>query len=318
MRTGDLSAACPTSSATRRTRSTRRSRRLAEPVHRAGRPRRDALSRPARSTPPTMTAAAPLLARAADLAAQRHADRGDGRALAAGRAINGYDSHLFEPIAQLVYRGSSTTVPGITNDNAQSFVFDDTNLFSYNRFSGTDRQETGLRANIGGRYHGQFRRWQLARADRRAVASTSPAPMRWASPIRPDRRQHRAGQTASYIVLGAQGSPLRRSRRWAPSCSSIPARLRVTRAGAGGTLQPYGTLLGRARLYLHRRRPGDRHASPTSTRSTVRVGVPLRSTTGTSTAALSWDLAQPTVARGDRRRAPMTTAISLAGGVRPA
>ncbi|RYE84309.1 MAG: LPS-assembly protein LptD, partial [Hyphomicrobiales bacterium] len=53
-------------------------------------------------------------------------------------ATNGLDSHLFEPIAQLVYRGSSTTLPGIINDNAQSFVFDDTNLFSYDRFTGTD------------------------------------------------------------------------------------------------------------------------------------------------------------------------------------
>src|SRR5690606_8275801 len=40
--------------------------------------------------------------------------------------------------------------------DSQSFVFDDTNLFSYNRFSGADRQETGLRANIGGRYQANF------------------------------------------------------------------------------------------------------------------------------------------------------------------
>ncbi len=61
-------------------------------------------------------------------------------------------THIVEPIAQLVYRGSDTTRVGITNDDAQSFVFDDTNLFSYNRFSGYDRQETGLRLNVGGRY----------------------------------------------------------------------------------------------------------------------------------------------------------------------
>jgi LPS-assembly protein len=60
--------------------------------------------------------------------------------------------HLVEPIAQIVYRGSDTSLVGITNDDSQSFVFDDTNLFSYNRFTGGDRQETGLRANIGGRY----------------------------------------------------------------------------------------------------------------------------------------------------------------------
>lgn len=65
-------------------------------------------------------------------------------------------THLFEPIAQLVYRGSSTTDVGITNDDAHSFVFDTSNLFSYNKFSGIDRQETGLRANIGAQYLGTF------------------------------------------------------------------------------------------------------------------------------------------------------------------
>ena len=71
-------------------------------------------------------------------------------------ANNGADVHIIEPIAQFVYRGSNTTMVGITNDDAQSFVFDDTNLFSYNRFSGSDRQEAGLRANIGGRYQANF------------------------------------------------------------------------------------------------------------------------------------------------------------------
>ncbi len=71
-------------------------------------------------------------------------------------ASDGLDTHLIEPIAQLVFRGSNTTAVGITNDNAQSFVFDDTNLFSYNRFSGSDRQETGLRANVGGHYLANF------------------------------------------------------------------------------------------------------------------------------------------------------------------
>lgn len=71
-------------------------------------------------------------------------------------AIDGGNMHIIEPIAQLVYRASATTQVGITNDNAQSFVFDDTNVFSFNRFSGSDRQETGLRANIGGHYLAEF------------------------------------------------------------------------------------------------------------------------------------------------------------------
>ncbi|MBD8067187.1 LPS-assembly protein LptD [Devosia sp. PTR5] len=65
-------------------------------------------------------------------------------------------THLVEPIGQIVYRGSDQSAPGITNEDAQSVVLDDTNLFSYNRFTGIDRQETGLRANIGARYLADF------------------------------------------------------------------------------------------------------------------------------------------------------------------
>lgn len=65
-------------------------------------------------------------------------------------------THLVEPIAQLVYRGASSIQPGLTNEDSQSVVFDDTNLFSYNRFTGIDRQETGLRLNVGGRYLASF------------------------------------------------------------------------------------------------------------------------------------------------------------------
>ncbi|MCB9994747.1 MAG: LPS-assembly protein LptD [Hyphomicrobiaceae bacterium] len=71
-------------------------------------------------------------------------------------AIDGDNTNLFEPIAQIYYRGSSTSMPGINNDNAQGFQFEDTNLFSFNRFSGSDRQETGLRANLGGQYMANF------------------------------------------------------------------------------------------------------------------------------------------------------------------
>jgi len=71
-------------------------------------------------------------------------------------AVDNGSTHLIEPIAQLVYRSSDVTNLGINNDNAQSFVFDDSKLFSLNRFSGTDRQETGLRANVGARYQANF------------------------------------------------------------------------------------------------------------------------------------------------------------------
>ncbi len=70
-------------------------------------------------------------------------------------AYDGVSSYLIEPVAQVYYRGGDTA-PGITNDNAQSFTFDEANLFSYNKFSGTDRQETGLRANLGVHYLANF------------------------------------------------------------------------------------------------------------------------------------------------------------------
>lgn len=60
--------------------------------------------------------------------------------------------HLLEPIFQIVGRSSDTSLVGITNDLSQGLVFDNTNLFSYDRFAGFDRQETGVRANIGARY----------------------------------------------------------------------------------------------------------------------------------------------------------------------
>ncbi|WP_108397785.1 LPS-assembly protein LptD [Devosia submarina] len=121
-------------------------------------------------------------------------------------AKDGSTVHLVEPIGQLVYRGSSATAVGITNDNAQSFVFDDTNLFSYNRFSGTDRQETGLRVNLGGRYQANFvdgsyleviagQSFQLAGEN--AFASADAAQTGIGSGLQTD---------ASYAVLGAYGS----------------------------------------------------------------------------------------------------------------
>lgn len=71
-------------------------------------------------------------------------------------SYNGDNTFLFEPVAQIVYRGSSTTLTGITNDDSQGFVFDTASLFDYNRFTGIDRQETGLRANVGGHYLANF------------------------------------------------------------------------------------------------------------------------------------------------------------------
>lgn len=56
---------------------------------------------------------------------------------------------MIEPIVVLVaspYGGNPSSIP---NEDSESFEFDDTNLFSPNRFTGLDRWEGGPRANAG-------------------------------------------------------------------------------------------------------------------------------------------------------------------------
>lgn len=57
-------------------------------------------------------------------------------------------THVIEPIAQVVYSHAfgNTDVP---NEDSRLPEFDETSLFSLNRFPGRDRYETGLRANLG-------------------------------------------------------------------------------------------------------------------------------------------------------------------------
>lgn len=158
-------------------------------------------------------------------------------------------SHIFEPVAQLVYRGSSTSLVGITNDNAQSFVFDDTLLFSYNRFSGTDRQETGLRANIGGRYLANFDdgTWlQLIGGQSYHLAGTNAFGIT-------DHAQ--TGNSSglenplSYFVLGAQGAPARGIELGAKTQFDADT-LSIMRATAAGSFSYSGYTFGANYTYL--------------------------------------------------------------------
>lgn len=61
-------------------------------------------------------------------------------------------SHLIEPIAQIIVRPNEQSIGRLPNEDAQSLVFDDTNLFSLNKFSGYDRLEGGTRSNVGVQY----------------------------------------------------------------------------------------------------------------------------------------------------------------------
>jgi LPS-assembly protein len=61
-------------------------------------------------------------------------------------------SHVIEPIGQIVVHQESLPQRRLPDEDAQSLVFDDTNLFSTDKFSGYDRIETGTRANVGVQY----------------------------------------------------------------------------------------------------------------------------------------------------------------------
>ena len=66
-------------------------------------------------------------------------------------------SLIFEPILQVIARpdrelGSVSRV----NIDSQSLVFDNSNLFEWNKYSGYDRFETGTRANYGAQFSANF------------------------------------------------------------------------------------------------------------------------------------------------------------------
>ena len=61
-------------------------------------------------------------------------------------------SHVIEPIGQIVAHGTNDDQRDLPNEDSRSLVFDDTNLFNTNKFSGWDRIETGVRANVGVQY----------------------------------------------------------------------------------------------------------------------------------------------------------------------
>ncbi|MBA4131902.1 MAG: LPS-assembly protein LptD [Hyphomicrobium sp.] len=66
-------------------------------------------------------------------------------------------SHIIEPIGQIITRTANVDQREFPVEDAKSLVFDDTNLFDTNKFSGWDRLETGTRANVGLQY--TFQPW---------------------------------------------------------------------------------------------------------------------------------------------------------------
>jgi LPS-assembly protein len=70
--------------------------------------------------------------------------------------VQPWGTQTIEPIAQLIIRPNEGSIGKLPNEDAQSMVFDDSNLFAVNKFSGWDRVEGGTRLNAGVQYTAQF------------------------------------------------------------------------------------------------------------------------------------------------------------------
>ena len=71
-------------------------------------------------------------------------------------SVQSWGTQTIEPIAQIIARPNEPQVGKWPNEDAQSLIFDDTNLFKVDKFSGYDRVEGGGRANYGVTYTAQF------------------------------------------------------------------------------------------------------------------------------------------------------------------
>jgi LPS-assembly protein len=73
-------------------------------------------------------------------------------------SVQSWGTQTIEPTAQVILRPNETQVNALPNEDAQSLIFDDSNLFKVDKFSGWDRVEGGGRANVGVQYTAQFNR----------------------------------------------------------------------------------------------------------------------------------------------------------------
>ena len=72
--------------------------------------------------------------------------------------VQSWGTQTIEPIAQIIVRPNEPRIGKLPNEDAQSLIFDDSNLFRVDKFSGWDRVEGGGRANVGVQYTAQFNR----------------------------------------------------------------------------------------------------------------------------------------------------------------
>ena len=70
--------------------------------------------------------------------------------------VQSWGTQTVEPIAQVILRPNETQIGRWPTEDAQSLMFDDSNLFRVDKFSGWDRVEGGGRANYGLQYTAQI------------------------------------------------------------------------------------------------------------------------------------------------------------------
>lgn len=208
-------------------------------------------------------------------------------------ASTGEVTHFVEPIMQLSYRASSVSNVGINNDDAQSFIFDDTNLFSFNRFSGIDRQETGLRANIGARYqvmhnNGSYldiligQSFHLAGINSYTTADGSQA-----------ATSSGLGTSSSYMIAGVSGQ-FNPTLKFGAKVQLNPASMRIARGGANIAYDQNRVKVGLDYAYL----AADAALGITSDRHDIyaSLGVPVAEYI-IATGEIGWDLTSNTATK---------------------
>ncbi len=79
-------------------------------------------------------------------------------------SVQSWGTQTVEPIAQVIARPNETQIGKWPNEDAQSLIFDDSNLFKVDKFSGWDRVEGGGRANYGVKYTAQFNQGGFVKA----------------------------------------------------------------------------------------------------------------------------------------------------------
>ena len=71
-------------------------------------------------------------------------------------SVQSWGTQIFEPIAQLIARPNEKLIGKLPNEDSQSLVYGDSNLFKVDKYAGWDRIEGGGRLNAGLQYTAQF------------------------------------------------------------------------------------------------------------------------------------------------------------------